>query len=267
MYNILLVEDDLIQGNALKVILKAFRRAPIHVDIVRDYPSAIAHLKHSNYDIFILDILLSGGGIQAVNADPLSGFFEIDSGKGVSDQESCRPERNGIAVGRQIRALQNYRFTPIIYVTSMPGYVQEALNETGCIYYVTKPYSPDQIYAALDRALHMPLSKPPTFTFHSFWGGDISLEEKDILYISCTKQHRMSVFSVNGEYETDEYSMRELEKTLGGSFLRIHKSHLVNKSHVTNYDKTRRALTIEGKELPVGRLYKGSVDLFWGLKK
>lgn len=50
------------------------------------------------------------------------------------------------------------------------------------------------------------------------------------------------------------------EKRLGNGFLRIHRSYIVNKNHITGYSKNE--LEVNGMELPIGSSYQDKVLAF-----
>lgn len=52
-------------------------------------------------------------------------------------------------------------------------------------------------------------------------------------------------------------SLKEIGEALPGHFVRIHKSYIVNKDHISSYNN--EDVEIEGRFLPIGRSYKGQV--------
>ena len=83
----------------------------------------------------------------------------------------------------------------------------------------------------------------------------VRLAVEDVLYIESLDNY-VQVHSSEKVYITKK-KISELEEELKGSFLRVHRSYLVNKSRIESYN--RESLKINGSELPVSRTYKDQV--------
>ncbi|GMR08592.1 MAG: response regulator [Gammaproteobacteria bacterium] len=64
------------------------------------------------------------------------------------------PKMNGIELTRALRALPNYKFTPILTLTteSTPEKKQEG-KAAGATGWIVKPFSPDQLIATIKKVL------------------------------------------------------------------------------------------------------------------
>ncbi len=64
------------------------------------------------------------------------------------------PNMDGIQLIRELRALPNYRFTPILMLTteSAASRKQEG-KAAGATGWIVKPFNPDQLLATVDRVL------------------------------------------------------------------------------------------------------------------
>ncbi|SCY63392.1 LytR/AlgR family response regulator transcription factor [Flavobacterium caeni] len=77
----------------------------------------------------------------------------------------------------------------------------------------------------------------------------------DILYIESQREN-VKIVTTSRTVLT-RYPISELEKELPASFLRIHRSFIVNKTKIDFYDA--HDIEIAGKDLPIGRNYKTQV--------
>ena len=229
MYRVLLVEDNDVQRKALKEILESYHENLV-VSTSYDYDSAIQLLDDNIFDLFFLDIRY---------------------------QENNVNDYDGLLLGKYIRSIHHYRYTPIIYVTSIPEKIQEALSETECFYYVLKPYLKEDILRCLENVLHSPLVKDSSFTFENFWGGRVTLPENQILYFCPGSHRRIEVHTAEGAYDTAQYTLNDLEQLLRHDFIRCHRKYLVNIKKIKKYEKSLQRISLDnGAYIPVGRAYK-----------
>ena len=116
----MILEDNIMQLNALAEILET-NLEKTHILKAPDYNTATALLTAHNIHFFLLDVELEMGDPEA---------------------------KTGIDFGKHIRSLSKYRFTPILYITSIPNQIQVAVNDIHCQNYILKPYTTDELLKA-----------------------------------------------------------------------------------------------------------------------
>ncbi|MDX2507151.1 MAG: response regulator [Gammaproteobacteria bacterium] len=99
---------------------------------------------------------LKGAGYQVDEAADGQQAFDIARTKGfdlvLSDVNM--PVMDGIELIRQLRALANYRFTPIIMLTTEAGAEKKKQGkEAGATGWIVKPFKPDQLLNTVKRVL------------------------------------------------------------------------------------------------------------------
>lgn len=119
---ILLVEDD---KAAALVIEQYIRRlsAGHRLATFSNAAQALAWVREHRTDLFILDIQL--------------------------------PDYRGTELGKQIRSIPEYRFTPILFTTELAGEELSAYREIKCYDYLVKPFTEAQFQQAFSAALEM----------------------------------------------------------------------------------------------------------------
>ncbi len=240
MYSVLLLEDDDIQRQLLENTLREYPHALLSVDAVSDYDTAILCIGRKSYDFFVLDIVLS-------------------------DHDTASSD--GVAVGRYIRSIPGHAYTPIIYITSVPERIGSALKDTRCMYYLLKPWSAEEMNDCLNVVLHSPMVSAPYLLLQTVQGEMVKIPEAEIRFITRTKERRIAVRTKQGTYETRKATLTQMEQSLPQSFLRIHKNCIVNAEALEAYHKSDLHVSIDGYTLPVGRMYKKRLDLYWRLKR
>lgn len=238
MYNILIVDDEIEQCKALKIMIERYRK-DIRSDICTNLKDAKECCVQKKYDIYFLDMKLD---------------------------KTCDSDDGGLQLGKFIRSLLPYRYTPIVYVTSVPEKIHEALTDTECYRYVLKPYKEEEIYKCLDSIMHSPLMKPATFSFQSFWGGDICIPEASIIYICSGINRRLQIYTEDGQYETTSYTLERIGNILQYDFLRCHRKYIVNIKRISGYDRSNRLLYMGNVMIPLGRKYKQEFEQIWRVR-
>lgn len=120
------------------------------------------------------------------------------------------------------------------------------------IRYIMKDTLETAIPECMDAVLHKMQLCQKTFVFIE---GEKKLYTDNIVYVESRKHQVIFHYMETGSAEYHIYEkLDEIEKTFsGGSFLRIHKSYLVNMKHISRINNYIAVLDT-GEELPVPRL-------------
>lgn len=229
--NILIVEDDNLQAEALKMIISEYNSSWIFF-IANDTIIATSLFTNNTIDIFFLDI-----------------------------EFTKKPETNGLILAESIRANPLYQSTPILFITGYKDKIYNAINTIHCFDYILKPYSKSAIFKTLDDLSAPKAPSAKSITIKDFNGVYIVIYFEKLIYAE-SYNHGVMFHTVDGDFHYIRHCIADLTDILDSSFLQIHKKYIVNKSFITSYDKTTRYLHINGVALPVGRVYKPEVDYY-----
>ncbi len=161
---------------------------------------------------------------------------------------------NGIQTAKQIRTFHSDTF--IVFVTAFIDYALECYK-VNAIRYILK----DQLETAVSECMNAILQKmQKKQVVFAFSDGERALYTDNILYIESSR-HKCIFSYMNhsaGETGIVSYPIYEkldaVEQTLSAySFLRIHKSYLVNMKHIRRISNYTVFLDT-GEELPVPKL-------------
>ncbi len=99
---------------------------------------------------------LSSGGYQVAEAEDGQAALDIARGQKfdavVTDVNM--PRMDGIELIRQLRALPDYRFTPLLMLTTESGTDKKSEGRAaGATGWLVKPFDPDQLLATVRRVL------------------------------------------------------------------------------------------------------------------
>lgn len=176
----------------------------------------------------------------------------------------CYQEKNDksiIDLGRYIRSLPQYQYTPIIFFDSACRYIKTAVNELHCQSYILKPFSKEEIMGAISYISKIPIKNKKYITLYDIDGVYYKIDEKDICFIEAMgKKMKFYVFlneqSKIENIVTNRYRLLELRERLSSEFIQSHRKYIVNLSYVSNYDKTMCMAQVAGYSLPIGRSFK-----------
>ena len=204
MAQILLVEDDA----AASELIQRYTEALCGKHQLTIFSTATAALNWSNehsVDLFILDIQL--------------------------------PDYRGTELGKQIRTIPRYRFTPILFTTELAGEELGAYREIKCYDFLVKPFTQEQFTNAL-----------------------YVLEQ--ILYIESFGKKAVIHSISQGKELNDQISgyslVRLLEMAGPGNLVQCHKSFLINPIYITKIDKSSKTLWLKHCKdtIPIGEKYQ-----------
>ena len=167
---------------------------------------------------------------------------------------------NGIEFALELRK-QDKNFK-LIFVTSHFEYAMIAYK-CKTYDYILKPFDKDKVCNIIKRLMDdvsdydlglIKLNK------------DDTIRTKDILFIERNKS-KATVYTKNSTYETC-FSLNSIHQELPPSFVRVHRSYIVNQDRITHISKDEKSIYFEdNKCCPLGQfnlINKGS-DVSWNL--
>lgn len=177
-----------------------------------------------------------------------------------------------------IQFIQSLTVKPMfILITAYEKYALEGFN-LEVVDYLVKPVPLDRFMKACGKALELyqlrqsretgsPAASSTNTPDYLFVNADYSLLKvtlSDILYIEGLKDYvKIHLKSAPGKPVIPRMSMKAIEEELpAGRFLRVHKSFIVNKDHITALRKS--SLFIGPQEIPVSDMYRDSIAAITG---
>ena len=169
------------------------------------------------------------------------------------------PELNGMEFARMIPDSTRVIFTTAFVEYALEGYKVSALD------YLLKPFSYTEFLSAAKKALTwfelLQQSAAPkietkdTGIFVKSEYKLIHILYNDILYIEGLKDY-VKIYTTNEPRPIlSLMSLKALEEELpSGSFMRVHRSYIIQKSKIESINKSR--IVIQKKEIPIGETYR-----------
>ncbi len=169
---------------------------------------------------------------------------------------------DGMGLARHIRGMDACRQPIIIFVTGYEKYVYDAFD-VGAFQYLVKPVDEQKFAEVFSRAVGQILSEAEQRKKKlviQYAGEGKAIPLNDIYYME-SQNHNIVLFLKSGKLEYYG-KIGDLEEELAGQFYRIHRSYLINLSHVEGYDRTEVRMANGDKLLLSRYKYDGFVQAY-----
>lgn len=153
---------------------------------------------------------------------------------------------NGIDIGKELLN-KNISFIYLTANNEMETIRKAAVTKPSA--YLTKPFNENDILAALE--LIKAKKKEETLLVHTA-KGRIEIPFSEILY--CQADNVYSVIFTKDKSYTERITLKELEQKLNTDFEKVHRSYLVNKTHVDSRSSSK--VYVGNQEIPISRSYR-----------
>lgn len=232
MSHILLVEDE----NASVALLQQYISELSSDHILVAFPKASLALHYASknkIDLFILDIQLL--------------------------------DYQGTKLAKQLRAMPEYRFTPILFATALAGEELSAYREIKCYAFLIKPFTKADFQSAFQESISMGRQMQEVRSVLRIEQKQFIFEYqiKDILYIESFGKKLVIHTRQNQNAEALDnisgYSLTKLLKLVGqDKLIQCHKSYLINPDWIFKIDKVARLLQLKycDATIPIGEKYQ-----------
>lgn len=156
-------------------------------------------------------------------------------------------KQTGIDFGKRLYTLS----IPFVYITANnESVVLKQAIATAPVAYITKPFKENDIIAALEL-VKLKIRRQPTLTIIGP-KGEREILEMQILF--CEADSAYSLIHTQEEVIIQRLTLKDLEALLSPDFIRVHRSFLVNKHHISS--QKAQSLFVGNKEIPVSRNFR-----------
>ncbi len=161
---------------------------------------------------------------------------------------------SGIEVGDFIRNRLDDRGMQIIYISGEPAYAQK-LFKSQPMDFLVKPIARKQIWDSLDLAVKLLERNAEKFEFQN--GRDYYYIPYDKIIYFESEGRKIKIATADAEKEFYG-GIRDLDKRLPKEFFPIHRSYVINKTHVVRY--TYETVEMDnGVMLSISKAYRKQV--------
>ena len=159
--NILIVEDNEAHMNALVTIIKDLHQ-DVKVYCAANIDDAYSMALKYSIHLFLVDIIL-----DTKNPGDVS----------------------GLKFATKMRGFDQYKYIPIVFITSLEDPKLFSYSELNCLGYIEKPFSVEQVRNVIKKALDFPIKEDDDRFVHFRKDGiTYSVYIKDIIYIQNSRR-------------------------------------------------------------------------------
>ena len=223
MANILIVEDEINIASGLEDIVKSIDK-DIETSITGYAKEALELSATNDFDLFLLDIELL--------------------------------DYSGLRLAGELRKMDKYKLTPIIFITALPSKELLAFKEIHCYDYIVKPFKEETVRDAVNTILKYGIKKEKYISF-DLKDYMYRIKMDDIIYLEAV-QRKIEVVTTRERFQVSNYTLNGLQDELTDNFVRCHRGYIVNTLYISRIDKVQNVLDLEYTDIriPIGRSFK-----------
>ena len=230
MTKIMIVEDDIIIAKGLDSIIKSVDE-DIETTITPYSKEALEYANDWQYDLFFLDIQLL--------------------------------DYSGYELAKQIRNIDRYKLTLIVFITAIPNKELSAFKEIHCYDYIIKPFKDKEVIEIVKTLVGYCGIKEEKDNFIKFKQGSYmyKVNTKDIIYIESIHK-KIKVTMDKEQIEVNNYTLyRVLNELPEDDFIQCHKSFIINRNYIKKINLAKNLIelssaNVQVPKVPIGRKYK-----------
>lgn len=175
--------------------------------------------------------------------------------------DTSRPgDVSGLKFAENIREVASYRFTPIIFITSLEDSKLYTYEKLHCYSFIEKPFDEEKVKQAVAQCLLFPAGGKGNKTlFFRKEGIILAAEREDITYAE-SREHIMCIHTRQEDVLKIPYLTLKkfLEEVDSVDFIQCSRNTVVNRTYIQNVDIPNRMIRLKGSygTVEIGVMFK-----------
>lgn len=171
------------------------------------------------------------------------------------DHSQC----NGFILADRIRAVSNYRFTPMVLIAPRHHELM-AYRHIKCFAYIHEPFNEQKILKHFDKLIDF-MSECSFNRIKKLRlmmkGIEIFIDLEDIIFIEYISRN-IIIHTKEDVFEYKYMSLKNFKQLLPVNFLRVHKAFIINKYYIKRLNMKERYCNLDycNKKIPLGKSYQ-----------
>jgi two-component system LytT family response regulator len=169
----------------------------------------------------------------------------------------------GLELAKQLRKIDKYIFTPIVFITAVPTRELEAFKQIHCYDYIIKPFTKEMVKQSIYKVVkHCSQEEEKSFISIEKKGYTNKIKLADIIYIEY--RNRCVYFvTLKDEVKCTNKTLKDVLDNLECDFIQIHKAYIVNKKYIKEINKKDSSISLYDNDtiIPIGRTYKNTIGV------
>jgi len=183
-------------------------------------------------------------------------LFLLDINLNIRDDS----DTTGLEFAKELRERPEYSFTPIVFISSYPGFELNSYRETGCYSFITKPFRKSEVEKIVRKLINSnSTDEEEKFVTVKKDGVNYRIKQADIVVIQAISRGvsiALRKETMDVKYLTIKESLELLKDS--PEFVQCHRNAIVNMHYVESFDPVNRMLQLSSYDEPVevGITYK-----------
>lgn len=227
--------------------------------ILEDNPLALDHLKSIVSDLGTNTVVYGYSNIRDAYQCAMERTIDLFLIDIILD--TGRPsDTSGLRFVENIRQVEHYNFTPIIFVTSLEDAKAYTYEKLHCYRFIEKPFDVEQVKKTIEQCLKFPGHVRESKTLYFRKDGIIlAVEREDIVYAE-SMEHIMHIHTKQGDILKIPYiTLKKLLEDLDSpDMLQCSRSTIINRNYVHNVDIPNRMIQFKDNlgRVEIGIMFK-----------
>ena len=177
-------------------------------------------------------------------------------------------DASGLRFVENIRRVEHYNFTPIIFVTSLEDARSYTYEKLHCYSFIEKPFDVDGAKRIVEQCLRFPGNNKNTKTLYFRKDGIIlAVDREDIVYAE-SMGHVMHIHTKQGDILKISYITikKLLEDIDSENIIQCSRNTVINTRYVQNVDIPNRIIQLKDDfgKVEIGVLFKKNMKEYFG---
>lgn len=216
--NVLILEDN---RASMEMLVQLFEELEIHTNVYKaaNLEEAYPIVHSQGIDLFVLDIVLD---------------------------TSVLGDISGIKFAEELRKMEKYRFTPIIFITCLEDPELYAYRNIHSYGYLEKPFLVKETKKLLLDALKYKAMQEEDKNLYFRKDGILfSIKESEIVYVE-SKGHILGIHSKKDVLKIPYKTCKEMKEVLNAEkFVQCSRSVIVNRDYIRGIDRVNRYIILK----------------------
>lgn len=172
-------------------------------------------------------------------------------------------DASGLKFVENIRRVEHYSFTPIIFVTSLEDARSYTYENLHCYSFIEKPFDVDRVKQMVEQCLRFPGKGNSSKTLYFRKDGIILAVEREDIVFAESIEHIMHIHTKQGDvlkipYITIKKLLEEIDSL---DIIQCSRNTVVNKNYILNVDIPNRMIKLKGNlgRVEIGVMFKKHV--------
>ena len=161
-------------------------------------------------------------------------------------------DTTGLSFAMEIRGISKYKFTPLIFITSLEDPKLYSYSQLHCFGYIEKPFSVTQVRNTILSALEFPMKEDNERCVYFRKDRIVhSVRINDIVYIEISRR-KVDIHCTYDELEIPYITCEEMLQELDSNeFIQCSRYCIINRQHIEHIDYTNRFVKMRYTDTPI----------------